>query len=219
MSDEAPRPAQPPDEAITLDRRRPSARYVEFRDGPTQRLLTVAAERAYQSLVKSDDWAGTVLIEGRPADSPPSPSRTMPFRRRPPAAVPMVRTTPALARVHTTSTEIPRELDAAPNGCAASRAVARVLASVADELVQDLATLAPEEQAAHSAYRQTLRLAAELEGLRDVVLNHRCADPDGCVGISTPGHLDRRMEDAEVAEVRSVLVQLARTAAEGRPPS
>ncbi len=219
MSDESNGAAKPSTEAITVDRRKPVARYVEFRDLDAQRVLTASAERAFHSLVKSDDWAGTFQIEA-PTAPPPPTTRKVQFRRpRSPVAAPMVRTTPALARVHQLSTDIPRELEASPNGCAASRAVAQVLASVAGDLVRDLVALTPEQQAGHPAYRQTLRLAAELEGLRDVVASQPCTGPDGCVGIVAAGHLDRRVEDAEVAEVRSVLLQLARTAAQGRPPS
>jgi hypothetical protein len=120
-----------------------------------------------------------------------------------------VPTTAALARVaHYTST-IPDEVQAAPGSCASASGVASVLASVDRELADDLMLLDPNEQAAHPAYRQTLRLAAELEGLREVVAEVGCTDPNGCVGIRSPERWGRRAEDVEVAEVKSVLLRLA----------
>ena len=64
----------------------------------------------------------------------------------------------------------------------------------------------------HNAYRQTLRLASELEALRGIALTQNCSDTQPCVTVRELGHLERRVEDAEVAEVRSVLLQLARAA-------
>jgi len=216
MSDESQGPAKLPSEAITVNRRKAVVRYVEFRDVHAQQLLLAAAEHAYQALVGSDTWGGIAQIEARTAPAPPA--RKVLFRRpRRPAALPMVPTTPALARVDHLTANTPRELEASPNGCSASHGVAQILASVASDLVRELVALPPDQQAAHSAYRQTLRLAAELEGLRDVVLTQTCTDLDACVGIRSPGHLDRRVEDAEVAEVLAVLLQLAR-AAEAEPP-
>ena len=211
MSDEWQGGARPSSEAVTSDRRRPVARYVEFRDLPAQHHLTAAAEHSYRALVGSDNWGGTASIQDR--TTPPPPARKGLFRRsRPPAAPAMLPTTQAFARVDQLTVTIPRELQESPNGCSASRDVVRILASVASDLVRELLALTPDQQAAHPAYRQTLRLAAELEGLHDVILTRPCTDPDGCVSIKPPGHLDRRVEDAEVAEVRAVLLQLARTA-------
>jgi hypothetical protein len=215
MSDEWHRGANPPSEALTSDRRRAIARYVQFRDLPTQQRLTAAAEHSYQALVGSDSWARSAQIEDPTA---PPPIRKGLFRRSRHLPTPsMLPTTQAFAMVNRLTADIPRELDESPNGCSASRGVAQALASVAIDLVRELLALSPDQQAAHPAYRQTLRLAAELEGLRDVVLTQACTDPEGCVGITTPGHLDRRIEDAEVAEVRAVLLQLARAAEAEQP--
>ncbi len=217
MSDESQGPANVPTESITVDRRKPSVRYVEFRDIHAQQLLATAADRAYKALVGSDNWAGGIAEIASPK-APLPIARKVRFRRSErPATLPMVATTPALARVVQLVADTLPLLAASPNGCSASRGVAQILASVASELVGELVALTPEQQAAHPAYRQTLRLAAELEGLGDVVRTRTCTEADACVVIRAPGHLDRRVEDAEVAEVSAVLLQLA-GAAGADPP-
>ena len=95
----------------------------------------------------------------RPA--PPAPGRV---------AVP---TTAALARVARAAADIPGEVESSPDGCTAAHRVAHLLATVATDLVDYLLALEPAEQAAHPAYRQTLRLAAELEGVRDIITRRR----------------------------------------------
>jgi hypothetical protein len=188
------------------DRRKPVARYVEFGDEEVQARFIAAAEDAYQGLVASDSFEGLSQVELRSA---PSPQRRRLFRRPPPAPGRAVPATPALARVARAASDTPRELESSPNGCTSSRRVARILAAVATDLVRDLLALHPAEQALHPAYRQTLRLAAELDGVRDIVTQVGCTDPDGCVGIRLPEHGGRRVEDVEVSEVRAVLHRLA----------
>jgi len=207
--------AKPPSEAVTSDRRRAVARYVDFRDVPTQQRLTSAAEHSYQALVRSDSWASSAWIEDPTTPPPVGKGLFRRSRRRPTPS--MLPTTQAFATVNRLTADIPRELDESPNGCPASRGVAHALARVAIDLVHELVALSPDQQAEHPAYRQTLRLAAELEGLHEVVLAQACTDQVGCVGITTAGHLDRRIEDAEVAEVRAVLLQLARAAESEQP--
>jgi hypothetical protein len=208
MSDETDPVAQP--EAITHDRRRAVARFVEFRDVDAQKRFITSAEHAYWSLVASDTWGAIAHIEAR-TERPPA--RNLPFRRRRrPTTLHIVPSTAALARVHQIAADTPRELAASPSGCSASHDVALVLVSVTTELLRELLALTPTLQVAHPAYRQTLRLAAELEGMRSIVPTQTCTGPDACVGVRKPGHLDRRVEDVEVAEVRAVLLQLGRAA-------
>jgi hypothetical protein len=188
------------------DRRKPVARYVEFGEEDIQVRFIDAAENAYQRLVASDQFDRLGHVE-LPAVEPPA--RRGLFRRPPPPPPRrVVPTTAALARVVQDTTVIPDEVQAA-GSCASACGVANVLASVARELADDLMPLDPKDQSAHPAYRQTLRLAAELEGLRDIVTEVGCTDPNGCVGIRSPERWGRRAEDVEVAEVKAVLLRLA----------
>lgn len=209
MSDAHQVPASLPRDGITVDRRKPAARYLEFHDLHVLQRVATAADRAYKALVGSDDWAGGVTTMAFSHAAPDSVPKRRLLRTQRPATVPTVVTTPALAKVANLCATAPAELEASPNACTASRSVAHILATVARELVGELVHLTPEQQAAHPAYRQTLRLGAELEALREVVLSDGCTPPDPCVVIRAPGHLDRRVEDAEVAEVSAVLLQLA----------
>ena len=211
MTNESPRdPA--PRARITGDRRKPVARYVEFGDEDVQAQFIAAAEDAYRRLVGLDRFAGLSHVE-LPVDppTPAAPGRRGLFRR-PPRPAPdrlVVRTTAALATVARIASDTPGEVQSSPNGCAFTHRVALMLATVATDLVGELLALDPAEQAAHPAYRQTLRLAAELEALRDTVTHVGCANPDACVGIRPPEHWGRRVEDVEVSEVRAVLLKLA----------
>ncbi|MBK8470060.1 MAG: hypothetical protein WAR57_10655 [Candidatus Phosphoribacter sp.] len=219
MSDERQVPETVTGEGLTVDRRKPAVRYLEFRDLHSLQQLAVAADRTFKALLESDNWGGGIT-KLQPPEAPTPTVRRSFFRRpQPPAAIAPVMTTPALARVAQCVASIPAELDASPNGCSASRGVAHLLATVAGQLVGELQALTPEQQAAHAAYRQTLRLGAELEGLREVVLARPCTDTQACVVIREPGHLDRRVEDAEVAEVSAVLRQLAGGAEADPPPA
>lgn len=194
------------------DRRKPVARYVEFGDEEFQERFVLLAESAYQRLAASDQFEGRSQIEVR---TPASTERRGLFKR-PRAHATEVPVTPALARVARAATDDPRALEP-PNGCAASRRVAQTMASVATDLVRDLLVLDPAEQAAHPAYRQTLRLSAELEGVRTLVTELGCPNPAGCVGIRLPEHWGRRVEDVEVSEVRSVLHRLDTAGENGEP--
>ncbi len=199
--------ARPPTEAITADRRRAAARYLEFGDAELQKRFITAAERAHAALVGSDSWGTTAQIEAEPERRSWAAKLRRP--RRETAATTVV-STPALAMVNEIATNAPAELTASDHSCRAARDVALVMAGVTSELVGDLAALPLEQQAAHSAYRQTLRLAAELEALRGIGLTHNGSDGEPCVRVRELEHLDRRIEDLEVAEVRSVLLQLSR---------
>jgi hypothetical protein len=198
------------------DRRKPVARYVEFGREDIQARFIRAAENAYLRLASSDEFERLGEVEVAAAPAPPS--RRGLFRRTPPPALPtrVVSTTAALARVAQATSTIPDEVQSSPNACAAARGVARILATVARELVDDLVVLDPAEQAAHPAYRQTLRLGAELEGFRDIVSQVGCTDSSGCVGIRSPEKWGRRAEDVEVSEVKAVLLRLAVRGGQGR---
>lgn len=210
MPDETDSGTAPPVEAITADRRRPVARYVEFTDADAQSRFVTAAERHYRALSGSDTWQSDTHVE---LPTAPPPARRSLFRpRQQQATLRQVPSTPALARVHQITVDTPRELAGSAGSCAAFQELALILTSVTADLVRDLLALTPDKQAAHSAYRQTLRLASELEALRDVAPTQACTGTAVCVRVRAPDHLDRRVEDAEVAEVRAVLVQLAHAA-------
>ena len=130
--------AEPPSEAITADRRRAAARYLEFGDADVQRQFISAAGRAHASLVGSDSWAATTQIE---ADPEPRSWRARLRRPRQATAAPVVQSTPALAMAHEIAMTAPAELAASAGTCRASRDVARVMADVTSELVRDLSAL------------------------------------------------------------------------------
>ncbi|HET7689204.1 MAG TPA: hypothetical protein VFK41_02410 [Nocardioidaceae bacterium] len=190
--------------AVLQDRRKPVARYVEFGDADTQERFIDVAEAAYQALVAADTFEGHGQIEVRTA---PAPEKKL-FRKAQPAPSRMMPTTPALSRAVQTASAVRAAFEAPGSSCRSSLRVAQGLSTVLSELALDLLQLTPAEQAGHPAYRQTLRLAAELSGLRDVHAEPGCTNPDGCVGIRLPEHWGRRIEDVEVAEVRSVLHKL-----------
>lgn len=196
------------------DRRRPVARYVQFRDEATQQRFILGAEGCYRRLLKTDLWRGETAVE-LPTEGTVTQRRGL--RRRAeavPTPPPTVVRSAALATASAAATRVPPRI-AAIEGCAAGRGVARAIAAVLADLVEDLTPLPATEQRAHPAYTQTLRLAAELEAFADVAAAVGCQDPTGCVGLRAPEHWGRRVEDVEVAEVRSVLVQLADKAALG----
>ncbi len=192
--------------AGATERRRPVARYVEFGDEHLQERFIGLQEAAFQTLLAADVAETSGQVELR---SPVPETRRGVFRRAPQAVSQVVTTSPALARVAWTAAHAPGEVAAAPNACTSSRRVADMLSAVATDLVRDLLPLSPEDQVAHPAYRQTLRLAGELQALVSTVNASPCTNTDGCVGIRPPEHWGRRAEDVEVAEVRAVLLQLA----------
>ena len=181
----------PETEPITADRRRPTARYAEFRDTDDQSQFVKAAEHSYRSLVGSDAWGSDIPIE---VGTQGPQARGSLFRRRRPSPARTARGTLALARVHQIAIGTPRELAASPHGCAASESLALILARVTADLERDLLALTPHQQAAHPAYRQTLRLAAELEALGSIVATHRCSGNDGCVGFRCACRADQPLE-------------------------
>lgn len=189
------------------DRRQPVARYVEFgREGVHQDFIATA-EAAYQRLAASDAFESGGEVRLRVAAAP---ARGRLLRRsRPVVTEQVVPTTAALARIAHAVADLPEAVASAERSCRHTTGVARTLASVTSDLLRDLVSLEPGEQAAHAAYRQTLRLAAELQCVGEIVMRVGCGDADGCVGIRAPEHWGRRLEDVEVGEVRSVLLRLA----------
>lgn len=171
------------------DRRAPVARYVVFRDEDVQTRFVTTSEAEYQRLLAADRFAGLAHVELSGAERVPA--------------------TPALAMVARSVAGVPEELGSHPTRCAAAHRVAQVLAEVAGELVGDLAPLAPAEQGEHPAYRQTLRLGAELESLRSTSTEVDCTPPEACVALRAPERWGRRLEDVEVSEVRAVLLRLS----------
>ncbi|MEX0426926.1 hypothetical protein AB3X52_04770 [Nocardioides sp. DS6] len=119
--------------------------------------------------------------------------------------------TPALAAADRAGSEVPQRV-AGLGGCVAEAALAAAAGEVVLDLVRYLAGLQLSQQQAHPAYRQTVRLAAELEALHEVLAKVGCGEGSGCVRARAPMHWGRRAEDVEVAEVRAVLVRLAETA-------
>ncbi len=206
MSDEAGR--QPATTKIPGDRRKPVARYVQFADADVQARFITEAEHGYHALTAADTFEG--LGEVELVVAPATTTRRGLFSRsRPvPASTRSVPSTAALARVVHLAEDVPASLAATPHPCASVVRAGRLLATVALELAHDLLELSPAEQAAHPAYRQTLRLAAELAALRDIVASVGCTDPENCVGIRPPEQWGRRLEDVEVTEVRAVLARL-----------
>ena len=195
------------------DRRAPTARYVAFHDPAVEARFVATAERDFRLLLGSDSVANIIRIDLPGDEPPPPPPKRGLFRRQPAPSPPppprRVPATAALARVARGALEIPDALEASAKGCPASTRVARLLAQVADDLVNDLLGLEPAEQARHPAYRQTLRVGAELQALRDIIDEIGCPDPDGCVDIRPPEHWGGREEDVEVEVVLDVLNRLA----------
>ena len=72
MTNDSPRGPEPRT-SITSDRRKPVARYVQFRDEEIQARFIAAAEKAYRRLVASDRFA--VLSQVELPDAPPEPAR------------------------------------------------------------------------------------------------------------------------------------------------
>jgi len=193
------------------NRRKPVARYVQFRDQEAmQQPFVERAEAAYAQLMRADGWNAEAMID-LPSEET---DRRGIFRR--PREAPAVRITvsPALAEAHRVAAQAPAEMNALA-GCMAGRRLAALIAEVLGELVADLTPLDVTEQKTHPAYRQTLRLTAELTALVQVTDEVGCADPLGCVAVRGPQQWGRREEDVEVTEVRAVLLELAHAAARG----
>ncbi|HEY0888985.1 MAG TPA: hypothetical protein VGE38_05170 [Nocardioides sp.] len=204
------------------DRRKPLGRYVRFADDATQDRFAQAAEVRYHELARLDPWSGQVKVELPPEEPPRTVTERRGLLRRAHSyEVPPPRETlllsAALARAARDGLEVPDRM-AALGGCRAGIDLAAGMGEVVVDLAKDLAPVAVPEQQTHPAYRQTLRLAAELRALYDTTAAVGCADPAGCVLARSPGQWGRREEDVEVAEVRTVLAQLAaHTAGHGSP--
>jgi hypothetical protein len=195
---------------MATDRRRPVARYVLFADPATQERFVEAAEAAYQDLVRLDSWSGSVPLTLAAPTAPP-PAKRHGLRRRASEGSPQpehLLVSGGLAEAGVLGRDLPARVESL-EGCAAERRLASTMGRVACELVSDLAAVPAEKQAGHPAYRQTLRLAAELRGLHDVLSQRGCRDPFGCVRPRAPEQWGRREEDVEIAEVRAVLLELA----------
>ena len=115
--------------------------------------------------------------------------------------------TAAIASAARAALEVPDRI-AALDGCPAESRLATSMSEVVLELVGDLAAEPVAEQPAHAAYRQTVRLAAELRALEETLTKEGCGDASGCVAVRQPGAWGRREEDVEVSEVLAVLRHL-----------
>ncbi|GAB7006318.1 hypothetical protein JCM18899A_37910 [Nocardioides sp. AN3] len=195
------------------DRREPVARYVVFADGAVQRRFAEVAESTYQDLARLDEWAGPSTLE-LPDTERSHERRGLLRRASRETPVETLAVTSGLAAAGETGRDVPARI-AAMGGCAAERDLSATMGRVVLELVRDLAGAAVGEQREHLAYRQTQRLAAELQALRVVLSEVGCQQPEGCVHLRPPEQWGRRVEDVEVAEVRAVLLELAERAESG----
>lgn len=193
---------------MTTDRRKPVARYVLFADEAVQARFVEIAEAAHQLLSKADRWTASGRLDVPSAET--VTERRGLLRRTVEVTRPSVSmlVTPALAAAGRTALDVPSRF-AETDRCGAARRVAEVMAEVVLDLIRDLAALDVAQQRPHAAYGQTLRLAAELDALARTTAEVGCQDPAGCVRLRQPEHWGRRAEDVEIAEVRSVLVDLA----------
>jgi hypothetical protein len=197
------------------DRRKPVARYVLFADGATQEQFAGLAEATYQDMARRDQWSGKSTLEL--SRTPTATTRRVLLRR---AAAERARAetldvTSGLAAAGETGRDVPGRV-ATLRGCEAERTLAETMGRVVLDLVRDLAGAPVDEQRAHPAYRQTLRLAAELQTLHAMLVAGGCRDPFGCVRARPPEQWGRREEDVEVAEVRAVLLEIAEDTAAHR---
>jgi hypothetical protein len=196
---------------MTTDRRKPVARYVIFTDKPTQERFTVTAESAYQDLSRLDQWSGRATLELTTSQT--VTARRGLLRRAVEEELPpeKLTVTGALAAAGEAGRDVPTRVRNL-GGCAAERKLAATMGRVLLELIRDLAGHPVAEQRAHPAYRQTLRLAAELQAMHAVLAEAGCSAAFGCVHPRPPDQWGRRAEDVEVTEVRAVLLELAAAA-------
>jgi hypothetical protein len=190
------------------DRRKPIARYVLFADEEAQGRFAVVAEAAYRDIARLAGWSGRVTVAL--SDPQRVVTRRGLLRRAVAEETPgeSIVVTGALAAAGEVGRDEPARVEAL-GGCTAEGRLAGTMGRVVGELVRDLGRVPVDEQRAHPAYRQTLRLAAELQGLRTMLAETGCADPVGCVRLRQAEHWGRREEDVEVDEVRAVLRELA----------
>jgi hypothetical protein len=193
---------------MTGDRREPVARYVLFADGSLQEQLAGIAEAAYQDLARVDQWSGRTTLALVPARKVTARRGLLrrPVEEHLPAE--SLTVTAALAAAGETGRDVPERV-AALRGCEAERKLGETMGRAVLDLVRDLAGAPVEDQRAHPAYRQTLRLAAELQALHAILAAGGCRDPFGCVRPRPPEQWGRREEDVEVTEVRAVLLEIA----------
>lgn len=194
------------------DRRKPVSRYVLFTDQATQDRFAGIAEAAYQDIARLDQWAGLATLElpGVPTAAA-APTRRGLLRRSVADQAPPSETfavTGGLSAAGEVGRDVPARIEAF-RGCAAERMLAATMGRVVLDLVRDLAAAPVGEQRDHPAYRQTLRLAAELRALQTMLTDVGCQSPFGCVQPRQPEQWGRREEDVEVDEVRSVLLEIA----------
>jgi hypothetical protein len=196
------------------DRRKPVARYVLFTDTSVQQRFADAAEASFADLARLDQWAGrsTLTLPSKPVVTKRGLLRRAVEESAPPDVLSV---TAALSAAGEAGRDVPSRV-AGLGGCAAERKLSAAIGRVELDLVRDLAEVPVGEQATHPAYRQTLRVAAELQALHQILLVVGCHTSFGCVRPRPPEQWGRREEDVEVAEVRSVLLELAESAeAEG----
>jgi hypothetical protein len=193
---------------VTTDRRKPVARYVLLGETAAQERFAEVAEAAYQDLARLDQWTGTATLALTAPRTATSRRRLLrrPAEERLP--VPTVAVTGGLAAAGEAGRDEPGRIEDL-GGCEAERKLAATMGRVVLELARDLAAMPVDEQRAHPAYRQTLRLAAELRALHTVLAADGCRDPFGCVRPRPPEQWGRRAEDVEITEVRAVLLELA----------
>jgi hypothetical protein len=193
---------------MNADRRKPVARYVLFTDGAVQDRFAGVAEATYADLARLDQWTGAASLE-LPGERTGTARRRL-LRRTAERSAPseVLAVTGALSAAGEAGRDLlPRVAEL--GGCEAERKLAATMSRVVLDLVRDLAQQPVDAQRSHPAYRQTLRLAAELQALHSLLATIGCGDPFGCVRVRPPEQWGRRAEDVEVAEVRAVLVELA----------
>jgi hypothetical protein len=196
---------------VNQDRRKPVARYVLFTDAADQDRFAELAEAGYQDLARLDQWSGKATVT---LSTPETVTTRRGLLRRPveaevPAETAVV--TAALAAAGEAGRDVPGRI-AHFSGCEAERRLAETMGRVVLDLVRDLGEVPLADQRLHPAYRQTLRLAAELQALHAMLAANGCRDPFGCVRPRPPEQWGRRVEDVEIAEVRAVLLELAAAA-------
>jgi hypothetical protein len=196
---------------VNADRRQPVARYVLFADAADYDRFAELAEAGYQDLARLDQWSGKAMVT---LSAPETVTTRRGLLRRsveqelPPETATV---TGALAAAGEAGREVPNAITNLA-GCEAERKLADTMGRVIIELVRDLGKVSHGDQRLHPAYRQTLRLAAELQGLHAMLAADGCRDPFGCVRPRPPEQWGRRAEDVEIAEVRAVLLELAAAA-------
>jgi len=196
---------------VNDDRRKPVSRYVLFPAAADQDRFAEVAEAGYRDLARLDQWSGRTTVTLSEPET--VTTRRGLLRRSVEEEVPpeTATVTGALAAAGEAGRDVPGRI-ARLAGCEAERRLADTMGRVVLELVRDLGDVPIADQRLHPAYRQTVRLAAELQGLHAMLAANGCRDPFGCVRPRPPEQWGRRAEDVEIAEVRAVLLELAAAA-------